>query len=75
MNNAEAAQRCAKRCEKYFAAVALRRAGDSEEVGRVRVFLASGQANLVNGTTIECDGGMLPGVLYEAGLKTITDLL
>ena len=43
--------------------------------GRVRVFLASGQANLVNGTTIECDGGMLPGVLYEAGLKTITDLL
>jgi hypothetical protein len=25
--------------------------------------------------TIESDGGMLPGVLYEAGLKTITDLL
>ncbi|MDT5015471.1 MAG: hypothetical protein QOD39_1631, partial [Mycobacterium sp.] len=25
--------------------------------------------------TIEVDGGMLPGVLYEAGLKTITDLL
>jgi hypothetical protein len=29
----------------------------------------------VNGTTIEHDGGMLPGGLYEAGLKTITDLL
>jgi hypothetical protein len=26
-------------------------------------------------TTIEIDGGMLPGVLYDAGLKTITDLL
>ena len=26
-------------------------------------------------TTIEADGGMLPGVLYDAGLKTITDLL
>jgi hypothetical protein len=23
------------------------------------------QADFVNGTTIECDGGMLPGVLYE----------
>jgi hypothetical protein len=37
--------------------------------------LASGAADFVNGTTIEIDGGMLPGVLYEAGLKTITDLL
>jgi NAD(P)-dependent dehydrogenase (short-subunit alcohol dehydrogenase family) len=27
------------------------------------------------GTTIEIEGGMLPGVLYDAGLKTITDLL
>jgi hypothetical protein len=41
----------------------------------VCVFLAGGQADFVNGTTIECDGGMLPGVLYDAGLKTITDLL
>ena len=32
-------------------------------------------ADFINGTTIEIDGGMLPGVLYEAGLKTITDLL
>jgi hypothetical protein len=39
------------------------------------VFLAGGGADFVNGTTIEMDGGMLPGVLYEAGLKTITDLL
>ena len=44
-------------------------------MGRVCVFLASGEADFVNGTTIECDGGMLPGVLYDAGLKTITDLL
>jgi NAD(P)-dependent dehydrogenase (short-subunit alcohol dehydrogenase family) len=61
--------------EKYFAAVPLRRAGEPLEVGRVCVFLAGGDADFVNGTTIECDGGMLPGVLYDAGLKTITDLL
>ncbi len=61
--------------EKYFAAVPLRRAGEPREVGRVCVFLAGGTADFVNGTTIECDGGMRPGVLYDAGLKTITDLL
>jgi NAD(P)-dependent dehydrogenase (short-subunit alcohol dehydrogenase family) len=61
--------------ERYFAAIPLRRAGEPAEVGRVCVFLASGDADFVNGTTIEHDGGMLPGVLYDAGLKTITDLL
>jgi NAD(P)-dependent dehydrogenase (short-subunit alcohol dehydrogenase family) len=61
--------------EKYFAAVPLRRAGEPAEVGRVCVFLAGGEADFINGTTIEHDGGMLPGVLYDAGLKTITDLL
>ena len=59
----------------YFAKVPLQRGGDPAEVGRVCVFLASGSADFVNGTTIEMDGGMLPGVLYEAGLKTITDLM
>jgi NAD(P)-dependent dehydrogenase (short-subunit alcohol dehydrogenase family) len=59
----------------YFANVPLRRGGEPAEVGRTCVFLASGAADFVNGTTIEIDGGMLPGVLYEAGLKTITDLL
>jgi NAD(P)-dependent dehydrogenase (short-subunit alcohol dehydrogenase family) len=61
--------------ETYFRNVPLRRAGEPAEVGRVCVFLSSGAADFVNGTTIEIDGGMLPGVLYEAGLKTITDLL
>jgi NAD(P)-dependent dehydrogenase (short-subunit alcohol dehydrogenase family) len=61
--------------EKYFAAVPLHRAGEPAEVGRAVVFLCSGAADFINGTTIEIDGGMLPGVLYEAGLKTITDLL
>ncbi|MGK2867678.1 MAG: SDR family NAD(P)-dependent oxidoreductase [Mycobacterium sp.] len=60
---------------KYFENVPLKRAGDPGEVGRACVFLCSGQADFINGTTIEIDGGMLPGVLYEAGLKTITDLL
>lgn len=34
-----------------------------------------GEADFVNGAMIEAVGGMLPDVLYEAGLKTITDLL
>jgi len=59
----------------YFTSVPLRRAGDPSEVGRTCVFLCSGEVDYINGTTIEIDGGMLPGVLYESGLKTITDLL
>lgn len=60
---------------KYFAKIPLRRGGELDEVGRICVFLAGGGADYVNGTTIEVDGGMMPGVLYDAGLKTITDLL
>jgi NAD(P)-dependent dehydrogenase (short-subunit alcohol dehydrogenase family) len=60
---------------KYFDKLPLKRAGDPGEVGRACVFLCSGQADFINGTTIEVDGGMSPGVLYDAGLKTITDLL
>jgi NAD(P)-dependent dehydrogenase (short-subunit alcohol dehydrogenase family) len=59
----------------YFAKVPLKRGGEPAEVGRTCVFLASGAADFINGTTIEIDGGMMPGVLYAAGLKTITDLL
>jgi NAD(P)-dependent dehydrogenase (short-subunit alcohol dehydrogenase family) len=59
----------------YFRNVPLGRAGEPDEVGRACVFLCSGDADYINGTTIEIDGGMLPGVLYDAGLKTITDLL
>ena len=60
---------------RYFEKVPMRRGGETAEVGRTCVFLSSGAADFVNGTTIEIDGGMLPGVLYDAGLKTITDLL
>jgi NAD(P)-dependent dehydrogenase (short-subunit alcohol dehydrogenase family) len=60
---------------EYFARVPLGRAGEPSEVGRACVFLCSGEADYINGTTIEIDGGMLPGILYDAGLKTITDLL
>lgn len=60
---------------EYFVNVPMKRGGEPAEVGRTCVFLASGTADFVNGTTIEIDGGMLPGVLYDAGLKTITDLL
>jgi NAD(P)-dependent dehydrogenase (short-subunit alcohol dehydrogenase family) len=60
---------------EYFRNVPLKRAGEPAEVGRACVFLCSGAADFINGTTIEIDGGMLPGVLYESGLKTITDLL
>jgi NAD(P)-dependent dehydrogenase (short-subunit alcohol dehydrogenase family) len=60
---------------RYFDPIPLKRGGEPAEVGRTCVFLASGAADYINGTTIEMDGGMLPGVLYDAGLKTITDLL
>lgn len=60
---------------QYFDPIPLKRGGEPAEVGRTCVFLASGAADYINGTTIEMDGGMLPGVLYDAGLKTITDLL
>lgn len=60
---------------EYFSRVPLGRGGTPDEVGRTCVFLSSGEADYINGTTIEVDGGMLPGVLFDAGLKTITDLL
>lgn len=60
---------------QYFDPIPLKRGGEPAEVGRTCVFLAAGAADYINGTTIEMDGGMLPGVLYDAGLKTITDLL
>ncbi len=60
---------------EYFRNLPLGRAGTPEEVGAACVFLCSGQADYINGTTIEVDGGMLPGALYDAGLRTIQDLL
>jgi NAD(P)-dependent dehydrogenase (short-subunit alcohol dehydrogenase family) len=60
---------------QYFRNVPLRRAGTPDEVGAACVFLCSGQADYINGTTIEMDGGMLPGTLYETGIQTIEDLL
>ncbi|MEX2254709.1 MAG: SDR family oxidoreductase [Acidimicrobiia bacterium] len=60
---------------EYFKHVPLGRAGTPDEVGATCVFLCSGDADYINGTSIELDGGMLPGTLYEAGRKTIEDLL
>jgi NAD(P)-dependent dehydrogenase (short-subunit alcohol dehydrogenase family) len=59
----------------YFENVPIRRAGTPEEVGRTIVFLCSGEVDVINGTTIEMDGGMLPGVLYEPGLAPIREML
>lgn len=59
----------------YFESVPLGRAGTPDEVGAACVFLCAGQADYINGTTIEIDGGLLPGMLYDAGRKTIEDLL
>ena len=61
--------------QDYFARVPLRRAGEPAEVGSAVVFLCSGQADVINGATIEMDGGMLPGVLYEPGIEPIRELL
>jgi NAD(P)-dependent dehydrogenase (short-subunit alcohol dehydrogenase family) len=60
---------------EYFANVPLRRAGEPDEVGNAVVFLCSGAADIIDGTTIEMDGGMLPGVLYETGLQPIRAML
>jgi NAD(P)-dependent dehydrogenase (short-subunit alcohol dehydrogenase family) len=59
----------------YFENVPIRRAGEPEEVGDVVVFLCSGKVDVINGATIEMDGGMLPGVLYEPGIAPIRELL
>jgi NAD(P)-dependent dehydrogenase (short-subunit alcohol dehydrogenase family) len=64
-----------ERAEDYFRNVPIRRAGDPEEVGDAVVFLCSGRVDVINGTTIEMDGGMLPGVLYEPGIEPIRELL
>ncbi len=64
-----------ERGESYFANVPIRRAGEPEEVGDAVVFLCSGNVDVINGTTIEMDGGMLPGVLYEPGIAPIRELL
>jgi NAD(P)-dependent dehydrogenase (short-subunit alcohol dehydrogenase family) len=65
----------AERGEDYFANVPIRRAGEPEEVGDVVVFLCSGEVDVINGATLEMDGGMLPGVLYEPGIQPIRELL
>ena len=61
--------------DEYFKNVPIRRAGQPEEIGNAVVFLCSGQADTINGTTIYTDGGMLPGVLYEPGLAPIRSML
>jgi NAD(P)-dependent dehydrogenase (short-subunit alcohol dehydrogenase family) len=61
--------------EDYFANVPIRRAGEPDEVGDAVVFLCSGRVDVINGATLEMDGGMLPGVLYEPGLAPIREML
>jgi NAD(P)-dependent dehydrogenase (short-subunit alcohol dehydrogenase family) len=61
--------------DEYFKNVPIRRAGQPEEIGNAVVFLCSGQADTINGTTIYTDGGMLPGALYEVGLEPIRKML
>ena len=45
--------------EKYVAAIPMGRAGSSEEVADVIVFLASPAARYITGETVEVNGGML----------------
>jgi len=60
---------------EYFQNVPLRRGGEPEEVGNACVFLCAGGADIINGATLYMDGGMLPGVLYEPGIRPIKQLL
>jgi NAD(P)-dependent dehydrogenase (short-subunit alcohol dehydrogenase family) len=64
-----------ERADEYFRNVPIRRGGEPEEVGDAVVFLCAGRVDVINGTTVEMDGGMLPGVLYETGLEPIRALL
>lgn len=61
--------------KQYFEKVPMKRGGSPEEVANTCLFLCSGQADYINGTTIEIDGGMMPGVLYEPGIEQIKSLL
>jgi 3-oxoacyl-[acyl-carrier protein] reductase len=45
--------------QKYVAAIPMGRAGTSEDVAEVIVFLASAAARYITGETIEVNGGML----------------
>jgi len=65
----------AERAADYFRNVPIRRGGEPDEVGDTVVFLCAGHVDVINGTTIEMDGGMLPGVLYETGIEPIRALL
>jgi NAD(P)-dependent dehydrogenase (short-subunit alcohol dehydrogenase family) len=60
---------------RYFQNVPMKRGCEPIEVANTCVFLCSGQADYINGTSIEMDGGMMPGVLYEPGLQQIRDML
>jgi NAD(P)-dependent dehydrogenase (short-subunit alcohol dehydrogenase family) len=64
-----------ERSESYYGNLPIRRAGTPEEVGRTIVFLCSGEVDVIDGATIEMDGGMLPGVLFETGLTPIREML
>ena len=59
----------------YFQNVPMKRGCEPIEVANACLFLCSGQADYINGTTIEMDGGMMPGVLYEPGIQQIHDML
>jgi len=59
----------------YFDALPSSVAANRAEVGRTCVFLASAQPTSSTAPPSRSTAAMLPGVLYEAGLKTITDLL
>ncbi|MFP6608507.1 MAG: SDR family oxidoreductase [Myxococcota bacterium] len=60
---------------EYFQNVPMKRGCEPIEVANACVFLCSGQAEYINGTTIEMDGGMMPGVLYEPGIQQIHEML
>ena len=59
----------------YFQNVSMKRGCRPEEVAQACLFLCAGGADYINGTTIEMDGGMMPGVLYEPGIAQIEAML
>jgi NAD(P)-dependent dehydrogenase (short-subunit alcohol dehydrogenase family) len=61
--------------KEYFKNVPIGRGGHTDEVGKMALMLSSGEVDVINGATIRMQGGMSPDALYEAGIKTIKDLI
>ena len=58
-----------RRVEGYTnSLIPMRRRGTTDDIGKAALFLLSGLASYVNGTTLDVDGGLLSANLFPGGL-------